>query len=178
LEELNKTKGTWNSRALALAGVLAALYAADVIFFAPISFQVVQVRVADVLLPLSIIFGPPAIAGLTLGVLVGNLFGSPFGPVDIIGGTIANLVATTLAWMICRRQFRGAWVMATLVEILVVGTIVGGYLGMLTNQPAWLAVAEVMAGEAVAVGLGGYVLLRAVGKVLGPTGAKRLENHS
>ena len=175
---MDKTKTTWNSRTLALAAVLAALYAVDVIFFAPISFQVVQVRVADVLLPLSIIFGPPAIAGLTLGVFVGNLYGSPFGPIDIVGGTVANFVATTLAWVICKRQFRGAWVTATGAEILVIGTIVGGYLAFLTNQPFWLAIVEVAAGEVVAVGFGGYVLLRAVNRVLGASGLKRLENHS
>ena len=164
---MKREQRTWNSRGLALAAVLAAIYAADVVFFAPISFQVVQVRVADALLPLSIILGPPAIAGLTLGVLVGNLFGSPFGPVDIIGGTIANFVATALAWAICRRKFKGAWVTATIVEILVVGVIVGGYLAVLTNQPVWLALVEVMAGEVVAVGFGGYILLRAVSRVLG-----------
>ena len=158
---------TWDSRGLALAAVLAAVYAADVVFFAPISFQVVQVRVADVLLPLSAIFGPPAIAGLTLGVFVGNLFGSPFGPVDIIGGTVANFVATTLAWAICRRKFRGAWIVATVVEILVIGAIVGSYLAVLTNQPVWLALVEVMAGEVVAVGFGGYTLLKVIGRVLG-----------
>ena len=175
---MDKTSGTWNSRTLALAAVLAALYAADVIFFAPISFQVVQIRVADVLLPLSIILGPPAIAGLTLGVLVGNIFGSPFGPVDIIGGTIANLVATTLAWAICRRRFRGSWVAGTVAEIVVIGLIVGGYLAVLTNQPAWLAVLEVTAGEVVAVGFGGYLLLRAVGRVLRADGPKSLQNPS
>ena len=91
---------------------------------------------------------------------------------------MANFVATILAWAICRRRFRGAWVTATMVEILVIGTIVGGYLAVLTNQPIWLAIVEVTAGEVVAVGLGGYVLLRGVNRVLHAGGAKRLENHS
>ena len=37
---------------------------------------------------------------MTLGVLVGNLFASPFGAIDVVGGTIANFVATLLALLI------------------------------------------------------------------------------
>jgi len=60
----------------------------------------IQVRVADALLPLSVLFWLPAVIGLTLGVLVGNLFASPFGAIDVVGGTIANFVATLLALLI------------------------------------------------------------------------------
>src|SRR5437867_1609431 len=53
---MEKTRRS-RSRSIALAAMLAALYAADVVFFAPISFQTIQVRVADALLPLSVLFG-------------------------------------------------------------------------------------------------------------------------
>ena len=151
---------------MALAAVLAALYAAGVYFFAPISFQVVQVRIADALLPLSVIFGPPAVVGLGLGVFLGN-FSSPFslGPIDIIGGTVANLVATTAAWLIGRRRFGGAWVAAIVAEILIITFIVGSYLSYLTSTPLVLSWLYVAVGEAVAVGIGGYTLLRAVQRV-------------
>jgi uncharacterized membrane protein len=150
---------------VALAAILAALYAADVVFFAPISFSpVIQVRVADVLLPLSILFGPPAIVGLGLGVLVGNFFGSPFGAIDVIGGTIANLIATALAWVIGRRAFRGAWTSAIVVEILVITFIVGSYLTLFSNVPLWVNWLGVMVGEVIAVGIGGYALLKVVSR--------------
>ena len=163
---MGKREFKTDARAVALAAVLAALYAADVIFFAPISFQVVQVRVADILLPLSILFGAPAIAGLTLGVFIGNLAASPFGPVDIIGGTIANFLATALAWAICRRKFKGAWVAAIGVEVAAITLVVGSYLSPLTNTPLVLSWVYVMAGEVIAVGFGGYILLRAVARAL------------
>ena len=54
--ELNKNKQ--NSRRLALAAVIAALYAAYVFFFSVTSFQVLQVRIVDALLPLSILVRP------------------------------------------------------------------------------------------------------------------------
>ena len=165
-----------DSRSLALAAVLAALYAADVVFFAPISFQVVQIRVADVLLPLSMLFGPPAIAGLTLGTLIGNFYGSPFGPIDIVGGTLANFLATALAWYVGRRVFRGARETAVALQIAVISLVVGGYLSLpaLTNTPVALSVLYVFAGEVVAVGFGGYPLMLAVSRALGRNSGKNL----
>ena len=152
---------------MALVAIIAALYAADVVFFAPFAFSpIIQVRVADALLPLSILFGAPAIVGLGIGVLVGNFFASPFGGVDVVGGTIANLVAASLAWIIGRRAFRGAWVSAIVVEIAVITFIVGSYLTLFVTFPIWLNWLGVMSGEIIAVGFGGYILLRAVDRVI------------
>ena len=162
---MSKKRKGWDSRGIALAALLAALYAAYVFYFSVTSFQVVQVRVVDALLPLSTIFGPPAIAGVTLGVFVGNLLGSPFGPIDIVGGTVANLVAATLAWQVGRRRFRGSWLLAIAIEIAAVTLIVGSYLVVLTsspNVPLWVGWVEFLVSEVIAIGVLGYPLLRAV----------------
>lgn len=162
---MSKKRTSWDSRGIALAALLAALYAAYVFYFSVTSFQVVQVRVVDALLPLSAIFGPPAIAGVTLGAFVGNLLGSPFGPIDIVGGTVANLVAATLAWLVGRRRFRGSWLLAIALEIAAVTLIVGSYLVVLTsspNVPLWVGWAEFFVSEVIAIGILGYPLLRAV----------------
>lgn len=162
---MSKKRKGWDSRGIALAALLAALYAAYVFYFSVTSFQVVQVRVVDALLPLSAIFGPPAIAGVTLGVFVGNLLGSPFGPIDIVGGTVANLVAATLAWQVGRRRFRGSWLLAIALEIAAVTLIVGSYLVVLTsspNVPLWVGWVEFLVSEVIAIGVLGYPLLRAV----------------
>ena len=95
-----------NTKKLAVVTVFAALYAVGVVFLAPISFGIVQVRVADAMLPLAMIFGLPGALGLSLGCLVSNVFGG-LGIVDIVGGATANLVACTLAWYIGRKG-RGA----------------------------------------------------------------------
>lgn len=160
-----KKRTGWNSRGVALAAVLAALYAAYVFYFSVTSFQVVQVRIVDALLPLSVILGPPAIAGVTLGVFVGNLLGSPFGPIDVVGGTVANLVAATLAWLVGRRRFKGSWLLAIALEIASVTVIVGSYLVILTSPPGvplWVGWAEFLVSEVIAIGVLGYPLLRAV----------------
>ena len=44
------------TRDIALASMISALYAVGVIVFAPISFLIFQVRIADALIPLSIVF--------------------------------------------------------------------------------------------------------------------------
>jgi uncharacterized membrane protein len=160
-------KKSWNTRSVALAALIAALYGAYVFYFSVTSFQIVQVRVVDALLPLSILFGPPAIAGVTLGVFIGNLLGSPFGPVDVVGGTIANLVAATLAWLVGRRKFGGSWLTAIALEIASVTIIVGSYLVALTSSPGvplWVGWIEFMFSEVIAIGVLGYPLLKAVDK--------------
>ena len=163
-EELDKRE-TRTTRNVALTALLAALYGAYVFYFSVTSFQVIQVRVVDALLPLSILFGPPAIAGLTLGVFIGNLLGSPFGPIDVLGGTVANFVATLVAWYVGRRKFGGSWLVAVALEVVCVTVIVGSYLVALTSAPqvpVWVGWAEFLGSEVIAIGVLGYPLLRAV----------------
>jgi uncharacterized membrane protein len=90
-----------NAKDLALTTVFAALYAALVIALAGISFQLVQVRVADALVPLSIVFGWPAVIGVTLGCVISNVVSPlPSVLVDITFGAIANFFASLVAWRI------------------------------------------------------------------------------
>ncbi len=159
-------KTSVRSKQVALAAVFASLYAVGVTVLAPISFQIYQVRIADILLPLSILFGSPAIIGLTIGTFVGNL-SSPFGVIDIVGGAVANLLATFLAWQIGKRRFQGAWLTGTTVEVLVITLIVGTYLSFLLQISVWLSWTGVLVGEIIAVSVGGYLLLNGVSKALG-----------
>jgi uncharacterized membrane protein len=67
------------TRDLTLVAIFAALYAALVYVFAPISFLALQFRVAGVLRP-AIAKKRILVIGYAIGVVVGNLF-SPFvGP--------------------------------------------------------------------------------------------------
>jgi uncharacterized membrane protein len=92
-----------NTMRVSFAAILGALYTVLVIFLAPISFGVYQVRLADALLPLSMIFGVPSAIGFSLGCVVSNVYGG-LGVVDIVGGAVANFVACTLAWYIARKS--------------------------------------------------------------------------
>ena len=149
------------SKDLALTAVFASLYAAGVVFLAPISFSIYQVRVADALLPLSILFGMPAVFGLSLGCLVANVYGG-LGVIDVVGGTIANFVACTLAWYVGRggniiHRFLGC-----LVETAVVTLIVGGYLWLIFDVPVELGLLGIFIGSLVAIDVLGFILLESL----------------
>ncbi len=152
---------------ISLSAAFAALYAVGVVFLTPISFQIFQVRLADALLPLSMLFGWPAIFGLALGAFVANFFGG-LGPVDIIGGAIANLVATFLAWRIA--SVKPTWqfkLFGAGAEVLVVTAIVGTYLSYLFGMPLNIGLLGVFLGSAVAIGiLGSAVAIGILGSLL------------
>lgn len=130
----------WTARSVALASVFAAVYAVLVVALAPISFLPVQVRVADALLPLSIIYGLPAAVGLAMGAAVANfaagqMYFGGWAAVDVVGGAVANFLACFLAWRLAAGKGRMARVAATLLQVLVISLIVGSYLWFIFGLP-------------------------------------------
>jgi uncharacterized membrane protein len=75
---------------LAQAGVIAALYIALTVVFAPFSFGEIQVRIAEALTILPA-FTAAAIPGLYVGCLLGNILGGAVLP-DVIFGSLATLL--------------------------------------------------------------------------------------
>jgi uncharacterized membrane protein len=163
---------------VALAALLAALYAAYVLYFGFISFGPLQFRLVDALLPLSILFGPPAIVGVSVGCFIGNALGPNLGVVDIVGGPMANFLAATLAWAITRKKFRGSWPLAVALEIAVVAAIVGTYVVILTGVPVWIGSAEFLASEIVPIGIIGYPLLKSVDRATSRNAVLRPQDPS
>jgi len=170
-------------RDLTLASVFAALYAVLVVAFAGNSFLPVQLRVADVLMPLVILFGWPVALGLGIGALVGNfagetLLGFQFSSiaVDMIFGGITNLLAGIAAWQIGRRGWtrlgrNKVWFLATSAETVIISLVVGSYLYIILGIPAEItfygftfsgllaSIAGIAVGSIVAINILGYVLL-------------------
>ena len=130
-----------NTRQISLLAVIAALYAATVIILAPISFGPIQLRLADCLIPLSALLGPPAILGVALGALVANTYWF-LSPIDVVFGAAANLAAGYIIY-----RFKDRLVPASVAASLVIGVVVGGYLWLFfpppsilgLQLPAWLA---------------------------------------
>ncbi len=132
-------------RNLTLAAVIAALYAAITLLFAPISYGPVQFRVSEALTLLPVLF-PQAIPGLTLGCLIANLLGSAT-PWDIIFGTLATLLAAALT----RRWRKNLWLAATapvLCNAVIIGLVLHFTLAEVLLIPTILSVGL---GEAVVV---------------------------
>lgn len=97
---------------LTLAAAVAALYAVMGYFgnVFGLTFNVVQIRFAEALTVLPFLF-PAAAPGLVVGCLITNLM-SPYGPVDIIFGTLATAIGV---WFTLRAP---KWYLAGLPPIL------------------------------------------------------------
>ena len=103
----------FTTKDLTLAAMVAALYAV-LSYFANIfglTFGVFQFRLSEALTVLPFLF-PATAPGLALGCLVTNLL-SPYGPVDMVMGTLATAVA---AWLTMKMP---RWYLAALPPILV-----------------------------------------------------------
>jgi len=161
-----------HSRDLALTAVIAALYAVLVLALAGISFQLVQVRVADALIPLSMLLGWPVVLGVTFGGAIANV-ASPMPSVltDITFGSLANFIASLLAWRIggwkttktmidSANEFFGC-LAATVVVTLIVGT----YLAILTEMEMWVWWLGIGVGSLVSINILGYTLIQVMKKV-------------
>jgi uncharacterized membrane protein len=154
-----------NTRQISLLAVIAALYAATVIILAPISFGPIQLRLADCLIPLSALLGPPAVLGVALGALVANTYWF-LSPIDVVFGAVANLVAGYIMY-----RFKDRLVPASVAASLVIGVVVGGYLWLFfpppsilgLQLPAWLAMmVSITLSSLVAVSVLGVALVKAL----------------
>lgn len=161
-------------RFLTQAAAISAAYVVLTLPFAQIAFGgPIQFRLAEALAVLPLLT-PAAIPGLFLGCFLANLLNPQnLGPVDIICGSLATLLAAWLTVRIKRRLegrlARQVWadLLALLPPILVNALVVGSYLPWLLagpgRQPAAWEIAGFMlsiaASQAVVIILIGYPLL-------------------
>ena len=154
-------------RDLTIAALIAALYTVMGYFgnvfgltFGPIHF-----RFAEALTVLPFLF-PAAAPGLAVGCLITNLL-SPYGPVDVIFGTLATAIA---AWWTMKMP---RWYLAAIPPILLTllilppmwaWTEVGGFAGGFWGAWAYNAVTFLI-GEVVVCYVLGTVLLKVLPKI-------------
>ena len=108
-------------------GIIAALYVVLAYIFAPISYGPVQARIAECM-TIFPAFSWGTIPGVTLGCLIANLINPEnLGPVDIVGGTLATLMAGVLSYILGKKI---KW-LGLIPPVIVNGIVVGGYLSFL-----------------------------------------------
>ena len=107
-----------STRDLTLVTMFAALYAALVYVFAPISFMALQFRVAGVIRP--IIAKKWTLAmGYGLGAVVGNLF-SPFaGPWDLLFMPMMSVVAGVLGYVVSKNFGQNYFVCGVVIATVI-----------------------------------------------------------
>ena len=158
-----------HSRDLALTAIFAALYAVGVLAFASISFEIVQVRVADALIPLSMLFGWPVALGVTIGCAVANFASavpSALILVDVTLGSVANLIASLLAWRIGKSKAMSksiSQLLGCVAAALVVTFIVGTYLAVLTRL--WIWWLGIAIGSLISICILGFILVQIMSRI-------------
>ena len=139
---------------LARSAMIAGIYAIVTIYFAPISYGPLQVRISEALTVLPFLW-PEAVMGLFVGCITANFLGG-LGIWDIVLGSLATLLA---AWLTSKTT--KPW-LAPLPPVLVNSVIVGGYLSLLYNMPWWSTMAYVAVGQVIACYLLGFPLLHLI----------------
>ena len=138
-------------RRLTANAIVAALYFVLTFASSPIAFLGIQIRISEFLLLLCF-FNKDYIAGVTIGTLLANLL-SPMLPWDLIFGTLATAIAAT-GVAFCRHLLIAAFIPA-----VVNGFIVAAELHIILEDPFWINVGFVAAGEVIAVVGIGYTLM-------------------
>jgi uncharacterized membrane protein len=147
-------KKTGSALYLAQAAVIAALYIVLTVLLAPISYGLVQVRVAEALTVLPVLT-PVAVPALFIGCLIANIFGG-LGLVDILGGSTITLLAAFATYSLRHRPD----VIPLLPPVLFNAFLLSIYLHVILKVPYWLMVLSIGAGQTVAVYGLGLPLLR------------------
>lgn len=152
---------TWFSpKNIAISGIIAALYAVMSYFSSVfgIAYGPIQCRFSEALCVLPFLT-PAAVPGLFLGCLVANLL-SPYGPLDIVFGSLATLLAAV--WT---RRVHRKW-LAPLPPVVCNAVIVGAVITVqqVPMELFWGAFAynalTIGLGEALACYVLGGLLLR------------------
>jgi uncharacterized membrane protein len=153
---------------VATTAVYAAMYAALVLLFSPLSYGVIQFRVANILVGLIPLIGWPAVLGQTLGVFIANqpAFGDQLGPIDLVN-IVPSFVFSWLVWRLRKKSV----VLGLTLYSLALGVSVSlalNYVGFLSQGgkiSLYAGFVYVTVGIFLATTVFGYLLYRSVKKL-------------
>lgn len=148
--------------------LIAAVYSVVSLVLAPLSFGTLQVRVAEALTLLPLIY-PPAIIGLTLGCFITNLVGvfmgvNLLGFADVFVGTFATLFAAVLTYQFRNITIKGFPLLSVSMPVVVNALIIGAELAYVLAPEFTLTMImifgfDVAIGQAISVFAFGLPLL-------------------
>lgn len=157
-------------RLVVYSGITAALYVVLTMLVSPIAYGPIQFRISEVLTILPA-FSMGYVPGVSIGCLLANLFNPAgnLGPVDVIGGTLATVIAGIFSRIIGKKYNK---VLAVIPPIVSNGLIVGGYLPFLlldnsseiTAAVVGISMLEVAASEALLLVVVGIPLILIINK--------------
>lgn len=156
-----------NTKDMTRIAMIAAVYTAVSLALAPFSYGNIQVRIAEALTLLPLLY-KPSIWGLTLGCFLTNLIGAmtganPTGILDSVVGTSATLMAAVMTYRLRDRKIHGIPVFSILMPVIFNAVIVGIELGIMlfpgnVVTGSVICGLEVAAGELISVIFGWFLI--------------------
>ncbi|HHV60498.1 MAG TPA: QueT transporter family protein [Clostridiaceae bacterium] len=145
------------TRFIVQAALIASIYTVLTLVFAPLSFDLIQVRVSEGLTVLPY-FTPAAIPGLFAGCIISNFIAGN-GLIDVIFGSLATLVAAFFS-----RKMPKRW-LVPLPPVIINAIVVGLILNYILKVPFLAAFGFVALGQSIACYGLGYVLMLVLEKI-------------
>ena len=142
---------------IAQGGIIAAIYVALTLVFAPISFGSMQVRIAEALTILPL-FTPAAIPGLFIGCVIANIIGGGV-VIDVVFGSIATLIGAILGYKLRNNR----WLVP--IPAILSNTIIIPFVlkyGYDVNVPLLLQAVYIFVGEVIGCYVLGEILAAAL----------------
>lgn len=133
------------------AGVIAAIYFVVTILLGSVSYGPIQFRISESLVVLPMV-EPAAIWGVFIGCLLANI-GSPFGLLDILGGSLVTLLAAYLT------SKTNIFYKSILPPIILNALIVSIWVSYFTKMPYYLVALYIALSKAIVTGVFGYVVI-------------------
>ena len=154
-------KTGFTARAVALGGVIAALYVALSMAAAALGLSsgVIQVRFSEALCILPC-FTPAAIPGVTVGCFLTNVIAGG-EPLDMIFGTVATLIGAVGTLLLRKNRWLAA-VPPILANVLIIPWVLQTAYGVTDSY--WFLMLTIFAGEFISIGILGELLYTALEK--------------
>lgn len=133
---------------LAEIGIIAGLYATITILFAPLAYGPLQFRVSEIMKPLAL-NGRKYIAGLTVGLLVANLYSPQAGPWELVFMPVMCWLGGELAYLLRCKPY-----LAVTVYSAVISASVALMLNVVVGAPFFATLLWVFVSEIILMSLG------------------------
>ena len=156
-----------NTTKMVRIAMIAAIYTALSLALAPFTYGNIQVRIAEALTLLPLIY-QPSIWGVTLGCFLTNLIGAimgfnPTGIMDSVIGTTATLLAALCTYKFRDRKVGNVPVLSILMPVIFNFFFIGAELGYLLFPDnmitgSLICGAEVAVGELISVIFGWFII--------------------
>ena len=142
-----------NIKAIAINGLLAALYIAVTATIAPFGFTNIQFRVSEIFNHL-IVFNRKYFWGIIVGVFLANLFMSTLGAYEILGLS-QSIISLLITMWIGRYVHNKLWLMAINTLVFTFNMyIVAFMLTLALEFPFWITWLTTAIGEFVVMAIG------------------------